>query len=65
MHRRYRRRGFGGCGPGFRGRPYPSREEWLRSLEEYQRDLEQEVADVADLIRRLKEEEKQGETATV
>jgi hypothetical protein len=35
----------------------------LRSLEEYQKDLEQEVADVADLIRRLKEEEK--ETATV
>jgi hypothetical protein len=65
MHRRYRHRGFGGCGPGSRGRPYPSREEWLRSLEEYQKDLEQEVADVADLIRRLEEEEKAGETATV
>jgi hypothetical protein len=63
MHRRYRRHRYGGCGPGFRGRPYPGREEWLRSLEEYQKDLEQEVADVADLIRRLKEEEK--ETATV
>ena len=32
-------------------------------LEEYQKDLEQEVADVADLIRRLKEEK--TETATV
>jgi hypothetical protein len=31
----------------------------LRRLEEYQRDLEQETADVADLIRRLKEEKPQ------
>ena len=45
----------GGCRHG-RGR-FPNREEWLKSLEEYQKDLEQEVADVADLIRRLKEEE--------
>ena len=41
----------------------PNREEWLTSLEEYQKDLEQEVADVADLIRHLKEEKK--ETAEV
>lgn len=34
----------------------PDREAWLRWLEEYQRDLEQEVVDVADLIRRLREE---------
>jgi hypothetical protein len=32
------------------------RGEWLARLEEYQRDLEQELADVADLVRRLKEE---------
>jgi predicted RNase H-like nuclease (RuvC/YqgF family) len=44
-------------------RRIPDREEWLRRLEEHQKDLEQEVADVADLIRRLKEEKK--ETATV
>jgi hypothetical protein len=50
--------GFGqGFGPGFgpwafRGRP--GREEWVQRLEEYQKDLEQEAADVADLIRRLK-----------
>ena len=54
--------GYGyGFGPGaasarfgpwaFRGRP--TREEWVRRLEEYQKDLEQEAADVADLIRRL------------
>jgi hypothetical protein len=61
-HRRHRRHGYGGCGPGFRGR-YPSREKWLRALEEHQKDLEQEVADVADLIRRLKEQP--TETATV
>ena len=43
---------------GFRGhRRFPSREEWLRKLEEYQRDLEQEVADVAAEIERLKREE--------
>ena len=59
MHRRHMR---GRCGPGGRRR-YPDREEWLRSLEEYQKDLEQEVADVADLIRRLKEE--RAETTTV
>jgi ADP-dependent phosphofructokinase/glucokinase len=63
MHGRHRHRRGGGCGPGFRRR-VGDREEWLRRLEEYQRDLEQEVADVADLIRRLKEE-KPAETTTV
>jgi hypothetical protein len=61
MHGRHRR-SRGGCGPGFHRR-VPDREEWLRRLEEYQKDLEQEVADVADLIRRLKDEERQ--TASV
>jgi hypothetical protein len=36
----------------------------LPRLEEYQRDLEQELADVADLIKRLKEE-KPKETAMI
>ena len=61
MHGRHRR-SRGGCGPGFHRR-VPDREEWLRRLEEYQKDLEQEVADVADLIRRLKDEETQTATA--
>jgi hypothetical protein len=61
MHRRHGHRH--GCGPGFGSRRMPDREEWLGHLEEYQKDLEQEVADVADLIRRLKEEKK--ETAEV
>ena len=42
-----------GFGRGFRRLP---REEWVRRLEDYQRDLEQEIADVADLLRRLKDE---------
>ena len=38
----------------------PSREELLRALEERQRDLEQEIADIHDLIRRLRDEGVQG-----
>ena len=32
-----------------------NREDFIPRLEEYQKDLEQELADVADLLRRLKE----------
>ena len=49
------------CHGGYRGRRrrrFGNRDDWLRRLEEYQRDLEQELADVADLIRRLQESEK-------
>jgi hypothetical protein len=35
-----------------RGR-VPDRATWLRRLEEHRRDLEQELADVSDLIRHL------------
>jgi hypothetical protein len=47
--------GGGGWGHG-RGRfaRWPSREERVERLEGYQRDLEQQAADVADEIRRLK-----------
>jgi len=34
----------------------PSREEFLKALEERQKDLEQEIADIHDLIRRLRDE---------
>jgi DNA-binding response OmpR family regulator len=34
----------------------PSREELLQKLEERQKDLEQEIADIHDLIRRLRDE---------
>ena len=58
-HRHHR-----GCGPGGpRRRRFPNREEWLKALEQYQRDLEQETADVADLIRRLREEQPAPEPA--
>ena len=39
-----------------RGWRAPNREELLRALEERQKDLEQEIADIHDLIRRLREE---------
>jgi hypothetical protein len=48
---------------GFRRGRY-DREQMLERLEGYQRDLEQELADVSDLLRRLKEEQPQ-ETTTV
>lgn len=58
-HHGHHGHGFGGgrwqFGPFERGWR-PNREEWLRRLEEHQKDLEQRVADVADLIRRLKEQ---------
>jgi hypothetical protein len=38
-------------------------EDILRRLEEYRRDLEEELADISDLIRRLQEEK--PEQATV
>jgi hypothetical protein len=38
----------------FRG-PFPNRQELLERLESYQRDLEQELADVADVIAHLRD----------
>jgi hypothetical protein len=35
-------------------RPFPNRPELLARLESYQRDLEQELADLDDLIRHLR-----------
>ena len=56
---RHHRRGF-----GRRGRRFPNREEWIRRLEERQRDLEQEIADLADVIKHLKAgETPEGATA--
>jgi len=57
MHGRRHHRGS--CHKG----RFPDAETLLRRLEEYQRDLEQETADVADLIRRLKEEKVEPTTA--
>ena len=54
-HRRHGGHGF---------KRFGNREQWLERLEGYQRDLEQELADVSDVIKRLKEGKPQ-ETATV
>jgi hypothetical protein len=50
MHRGHRRHG---SRLRFR-RPFPNRGELLERLEAYQRDLEQELADLEDLIRHLR-----------
>ena len=58
-HRRHGRHGF---------RRFGNREEWLERLEQYQRDLEQELADVSDLIKRIQTGDAPSvprETATV
>ncbi len=47
--------GWGGWGYDAGCVPPRAREQRLERLEEYQRDLEQRTADVADEIRRLKE----------
>jgi hypothetical protein len=38
-------------------RRIPSRDELLKTLEERQKDLEQEIADIDDLLRRLRDAE--------
>jgi hypothetical protein len=48
-HRRFHRRGV--------GQRWYEPQRVLERLEEYQRDLEQELADVADLIDRLKKDQ--------
>jgi hypothetical protein len=47
------------------GRRWYSSENVLERLEAYQRDLEQELADVSDLIQRLRAGETPQQTATV
>jgi hypothetical protein len=47
-------------------RPFPKRAELLERLESYQRDLEQELADIEDLLRHLRDDPpaQADETAT-
>ena len=58
MHHRRHFRGRG------LGRRWYERENVLERLESYQRDLEQELADVSDLIARLKAGEAPGQAQT-
>jgi hypothetical protein len=60
MHGHRHRRGWGRPRLGSR---FYERDNVLERLEEYRRDLEQELADVSDLLRRLKEEGHQTQTA--
>ena len=59
MHRHPHHHG-GHRGRMFRG-PFPNREELLARLENYQRDLEQELADIADVIAHLRDRPGEGE----
>lgn len=64
-HHRRHRRPWGHRGLGSR---WYSQENVLERLESYRRDLEEELADVSDLIRRLQAEapsQGEGATATV
>jgi hypothetical protein len=54
MHHHHRHHGWGGARMLFRG-SFPSRHELLERLESYQRDLEQQLADVADVIAHLRD----------
>jgi hypothetical protein len=49
------------CGRRHRSWRAPNREELLGALEERQKDLEQEIADIHDLIRRLRDEAASGQ----
>jgi hypothetical protein len=60
--RHHRRRGFGRRGLG---RGFYDRDRVRERLEEYRRDLEQELADVSDLLKRIGEGEQKPETTTV
>ncbi len=56
MHHRHERH-FGGPPMGRRRglmRPFPDREELIERLESYQRDLEQELANLDDVLRHLR-----------
>jgi ribosome-binding protein aMBF1 (putative translation factor) len=60
MYGHRHRRGWGRPRLGSR---FYERENVLERLEEYRRDLEQELADVSDLLRRLREEAAETQTA--
>jgi hypothetical protein len=60
MHHHHR--GPHGYGRGrihFRG-PFPNRQDLLERLENYRRDLEQELADVSDVIEHLRDRDAQA-----
>ena len=58
MHHRHHHheRGHGHGRIHFRG-PFPNRQDLLERLENYRRDLEQELADVSDVIEHRRDKE--------
>ncbi|MHB8469095.1 MAG: hypothetical protein ACYDCH_04985 [Gaiellaceae bacterium] len=54
MHHHRHHHGHGANRFWFRG-PFPNRQELLERLENFQRDLEQQLADVADVIAHLRD----------
>ena len=59
MHHRHHGQGRGRI--HFRG-PFPNRQDLLERLESYQRDLEQELADIADVIAHLRDRDQAPES---
>ena len=59
MHHRHHGHGRGRI--HFRG-PFPNRQDLLERLESYQRDLEQELADIADVITHLRDRDQAPES---
>ena len=59
MHHRHYGQGRGRI--HFRG-PFPNRQDLLERLESYQRDLEQELADIADVIAHLRDRDQAPES---
>jgi hypothetical protein len=59
MHHRHYGQGRGRI--HFRG-PFPNRQDLLERLESYQRDLEQELADIADVITHLRDRDQAPES---
>ena len=59
MHHRHHGQGRGRI--HFRG-PFPNRLDLLERLESYQRDLEQELADIADVIAHLRDRDQAPES---
>ena len=59
MH--HHRHGIGRGRIHFRG-PFPNRQDLLERLESYQRDLEQELADIADVIAHLRDRDQAPES---
>jgi hypothetical protein len=63
MH--HHRPGWAGHGPRilFRG-GFPNRQELVERLENYQRDLEQQLADIADVLAHLRDKPSDPQAAT-